>query len=366
MPLFDDPDLRNDDTTGYLPISLDHSSNHPEPHLSALGHRNSTAIYNSSLMKPVIDDTNWDFSPVIDLIHSLSATSGENYKDYDDGQCGDVHSLRETILEADDVAPLGNFDTVWKFLGRPLDVPPPTVLPQLKYDETTDHSDDYLELNAFKGVRWWDQEKDTDTVEGDPADGSSPLTKTQSKKQRRLAKAQSETQTKNNIEGALDRTQNQANIAPQLPTLKSDELEEESHRKSNGRKAVIQHILFGNAATAPGDATIPSSKGAYQYGVNGLPSNYQYATAPQILKRPVSKPTTDINLVRAAERKAKLLSMLKARFLEDSQSLKKATQIQKPAVSGEIAASGGIHVFVDASNVSWGLRCTSAVINYCR
>src|SRR6266536_2547993 len=106
----------------------------------------------------------WDFTPVINLLHSLYSQDGRPLAEVLSSAMVDDESTSQA--EVDDELQgrpqgLGNFDKVWRFLDLPLDVPP------LKLDALQDkenrgdliYSSSQFDVvtNAIKGVRWRDE-----------------------------------------------------------------------------------------------------------------------------------------------------------------------------------------------------------------
>ncbi len=109
-----------------------------------------------SATEDVID---WGFSPVSDLIFSLSEAADLR----PDGTTSPSPSPEKVTTPAHEPeqrqsrSDLGNFDRLWAFLGQPLDLPPPEVPSLASHDTGVDVDESTtLHLTISKGVRWRD------------------------------------------------------------------------------------------------------------------------------------------------------------------------------------------------------------------
>ncbi len=247
----------------------------------------------------------WDFSPVIDLIYSLSPKS-ESLQPLDNG----YGKYSDPCLEAplnplpkdekdvskDSEAALGNFDSVWQFLRRPVDIPSEKNVP------------------GTKEVRWRDEINGADLADDDEDDGKSlsGLTKTQRKKARRKQRHKEEANGFRN--GKIIATSDENESEPEPRKLQTPD-----------RKAVISQILHGERI--------------------------------RVLKRPAEEKSKHQAAAKesaravAAAKKEKLMTMLKERYIEERPYLSNLSLIQHPD-TGASNTNEGIHIFVDASNVS--------------
>ena len=305
----------------------------------------------------------WDFTPVIDLIHSLSAG-------HEDAARRSV-SLPETPKrpstpiappELEDIkSQLGNFDKLWKFLGQPLNIPPPCVPP-----EDTDalnvplHNDKSAEQaflhdsSATKGVRWRDELEGADLEDNDEVDNIlsvAQLTKAQRKKERKKDwKRRQE---------LWDQTRHRPTAIPSASDIESEN-ELQNLRHSPDRRTVIQQILYGNPKKAhradspsPPSSRSPPKDSQNQNGRDRWPISNPYNTKipPHLF---VSREPTSLAL--AAAKKTKLICKLNARFVDERQFLNNISITQHVEGLSEGGVRGGVHVFVDASNVSLPLK----------
>ena len=115
-------------------------------------------------MSPDLDQAAWDLTPVIKLIYGLSnSPSTLTHKSTT------TPSAVELAVSGSDVvdgkAPsLGNFDRLWRELGKPCNLPPPTLKPDLT--NWNGHDVPALDLGDLlslpKSVRWRDDDGITD------------------------------------------------------------------------------------------------------------------------------------------------------------------------------------------------------------
>lgn len=290
------------------------------------------------------DIGSWDFTPVIDLINSLSARSGDSLSS--PSSCSSSEpTTPETLPEDDSVlSHLGNFDKLWTYLGQPLDVPPPLVKPETGYG-----------LIGTKYVKWRDE------IEGADLEDSPEETQ-----------KRSPTKTPNTHVERLQRWKGRAvNKSPLTQKQKKDQQRKERRGKSQGepkgppqpfassdsesdnlrsrpppdRRALIQDLLYGHTpqyrAEIRRHSTCPPQKDGKPKVRNPIHSRISpesYRSAEQTLDTVV------------AAKKARLMMLLSTRFVDDSRSLARIglkDQVEPSAFTRE----GGIHVFIDASNV---------------
>ena len=141
-------------------------------------------------------ENSWDFTPVFDLIQSLSK------QDATTPQAASPQPLsRKESSEQLGVA-LGNLNRVWDYLGVQRDVPPPAVAP---FERSTAGQATNLDAYASDGalyyppssktVKWRDEEEGlnlTDVQDSPPSNDESHLTKNQRKKRNKKARKAAE------------------------------------------------------------------------------------------------------------------------------------------------------------------------------
>src|SRR5256885_788406 len=86
----------------------------------------------------------WDFEPVIGLLHSLSSGTSSASRQY-------VSPIVLAGQAVESSPRLGNFDRLWEFLGQPKDIPPPEIGFHISSQDSL-HPIDIAP--ALKGVTW--------------------------------------------------------------------------------------------------------------------------------------------------------------------------------------------------------------------
>ncbi|KAK5725645.1 hypothetical protein LTR15_003835 [Elasticomyces elasticus] len=207
----------------------------------------------------------WDFSHVLELVHSLSSKDVTISDDKHSTAWESVPDKGEQLQHVEGIdthdfgtpaAKLGDFARIWQYLGTPLDSPTPTVPPltseplstadfTAKLDYTSDGATYYKPTKGGKAVSWqdeaYDEEPATDVVTDRSASPDTPeepqtptLTKAQRKKQNRKARRAQE-----------------ASDALKNATVSESEADH-THRKTPARKASA-HVK--NDATPVAQAT---------------------------------------------------------------------------------------------------------------
>ena len=300
----------------------------------------------------------WDFTLVIELIYSLSATR-------DDTRVDQVP--RQKLVESPSALPhnepnngvyqLGNFDSLWRFLGQPLNVPPPKVTPLLK--SAQGDADNHEDIFSCKGVKWRDEIQGADLEDDDeivPAlnvmgaihNNVLGLTKAQRKKGRRRQRRA--------LEAKLGLQTNTV-----LTSSDNDESDKEYvMRQSDDRKAVIHELLHSSPLKQDeqhigkdpfvSNPCLLQTTSVMAAVKNGWPVSDPFVTTYHAL--PIIRKTPEQQaLEQAASRKATLMKLLYERFVDERQFLGNLNILQH-ALIGNGGVFDGIHVFVDASNVS--------------
>ena len=312
-------------------------------------------------MRSKASEGEWDFTPVIDLIYSLSAGHEDAARKWaSPPETPEQQSTPFTLTGLEDIkSQLGNFDKLWKFLGQPLNVPPPCVPPGDSYalnivlqnndspEQTLLHSP-----SPPKGVRWRDE------LEGADLEDKNELGHALSAAQ--LTKAQRRKERKNEFLRKQQEASLQTSGRPILLQSASDaESENELHnlRHSPDRRAIIQEILHGTPAKppptdflSPPSSTAPPKVSQISSGRGGWPISKPLTTnIPQDLFAAPEQ----ASLALAAARKSKLIAKLNARFVNENRFLSNFSFAQYLNGVDKDGALECVHVFVDASNVSW-------------
>ncbi|KAI4126204.1 MAG: hypothetical protein LQ338_003862 [Usnochroma carphineum] len=302
-------------------------------------------------MRSTIEDgINWDFTPVSDLIFSLS--DAPDLKP--DGNSSPspppdrITTPTFPLYQAQPRSDLGNFDKLWDFLGQPLDIPPPEVppLPKDYTEEDVDESTKY-HLTISKGVHWRDGTGGgelADIEEAQEISSLSRLTKQQRKKLRRKERKAARDEKK------------QRGILPTSSSENDTEVEPQTPKRTPDRRAVIQQMIYGSARI-PEDAT-PASRGLIHR--ISLPIDHSaWPVANPHLASPSPRPRTTIPdkaaLIAAAAKKERLMRKLKERFTDDRPFLD-SISMKTFASTDNTGTREGIHVFVDASNIMIGFH----------
>ena len=302
-------------------------------------------------MHPKESDGDWDLTAVIDLIYTLSASKDERPDPY---VLQSLYTSKPTTPvreDDDDKYQLGNFDRLWQFLGQPLEVPPPTFIPLRDSDkEACSEEDTNLEIVNGKGVRWRDEVKGADLEDNDEIGNTNDLvelSKAQRKKERRR-KRQQERQT-----NSITRPK-----TPPAPSDNESDIELAKLQQSNGRRDIFDRILHGTPVgqiSTGAIASLSSHQSRYPLRSkttirdDGLPIP-KPAVIPQWLGRQMH--AEQDALAVAAANKVRLMSMIYTRFVDERQYLGSngITSSFPYGTNGDVF--DGVHVFVDASNVS--------------
>lgn len=295
----------------------------------------------------------WDLSPVINLVYALDPSEAK----LDINQIPQDEYLGPNTIPAseqikDQKPQLGNFDEIWKFLGQPLDVPPPTVIAENEVHEIHIAVNDSGTENFHgKTVHW---QEHVEAIDGkEPANGTNEpqFTKAQRKKEMRK-------QRKNIQASSTDRT----NILSNSTDEDSDIKKESLVQRSDGRRSIIQQILHGRTPE-PANAAQPQvlkqnkvlqRNKALRDVINSTLSPSAFSSNKIVQAHvlvPARVPVYDNALAIAAARKKSLMSKLHMQFVDERQFLHNISILQH-APDGIEAPLDGIHIFVDISNVS--------------
>lgn len=306
------------------------------------------------ISRPREDD--WDLTPVIDLIYSLSI--GEE-------ACTKVRSIPSppnglqeeygTIAIANGFnqeSQLGNFDKIWQHLGQPLNLLPPIASPE---SEST--SDECFEANGAteqlnpKEVRWRDEVERADIADvddnHDPYDLSG-LTKAQRRKARRK--------------------QRRTELAQALPCGRATSSDSEDSPikdvaalQSPNRQAVINEILHGTTTSETATGRLRSGK-SFRSDVLSDNGIMAVASSPSTNKAiQVLKPQKENHFAATTAKKARLIAMLIQGFVDERQYLNNISPLQQADPDADVMGKG-VHVFVDASNVCLNLVHVSSCV----
>lgn len=295
-------------------------------------------------------EDDWDLTPAIDLIYSLSSNN-EYCSETTPWISNTNPEEQDAIDRPEHGAQLGNFDKIWQYLGQPLNVPPPTVPtePSGEFIEILKTTSNSAQL-ALKGVKWRDELEGGDLADNDDIDDTpdfSGLTKEQRKKARRKLRREAEAARVANRKNVASGSENDSEKEIQAPP-KRDTKRDTNHPST---KDVIYQILHRSTPkTEPGRLRSgePFTTGI-PVDVGPWPVAFPQAGAKavQILKPP---PKEQRAYAAAAAKKARLMVMLNERFQDEQHSLSKISSTQQVDDS-QIVTSESIHIFIDASNV---------------
>ena len=297
-------------------------------------------------------DDVWDFTSVIDLIHSLSSKAEKCTAS--DTSWG--FSSEEPITPDQDIdddksrSELGNFDRLWKYLGQPLVVSPPIV-----NLEPSDASNEfpsreaelaYTSVDAYvsKGVRWRDEVEGADLADNDEnyVPNSLPkLSKARNKKLRQKKKAGiMKARARSSRSLALTSSENEFEVGEQDTT------------PIRNRGSIIREILDGSRPeTENADVnTTPTEKAADQdMETPKWPiANPRYFLRSSVRKQETLSQKPEASTTEVASRESKLLQKMRDQFILERPYLENISVV---SIGGSLAVTG-VHVFVDASNVS--------------
>lgn len=281
---------------------------------------------------------NWDFTPVIELLYTLTDDGKEanpgkeiNHALVSRSKTSLTTPARDEIYEHN--TRLGDFDNVLKYIGQPSDS---NHLEDLVHSASVYNAGEGL--SNTKAVRWRDETSDEAIAEGDEKRSSSnPLrrTKTQRKKERR--------RQRRSLEESINDNDIASSSSADVKNLDTQ------HANSLGRKEIIHRLLHGSLAI---DAKTKVNKTAVLKQHKPIISLERRFTDNHAGDRDWR--TSDLSdkeaLARAATKKARLIDMLRERFIDERQYLNNLTLIHHSS-GDESKGSEGIHIFIDASNV---------------
>ena len=299
-------------------------------------------------MSPTLIEEAWDLTPVIDLVHSLSIRS-EHCSDTGliEGSSSSVPSgspdpAFATEDGSEQVDYLGNFDKIWQYFGQSIELQQSNDLPEPAKSEVKFLENDGGDCTTPKAVKWRDELEGADLADNDEdvdPQSLSNLTKSQRKKARKKQKRRDQKEA--GLEG--------------IPVFNGSEDEkgkEIEPLQTPDRKAIILDYLRGN--TTPQSTTSALRSGKFYKAEAPDDPEYRPPAKSQVAAQEVVRilrPRKDSSFAIAAARKAKLIAMLTETFVDERQFLSNISYIQHVSLSTEVPAEG-IHVFVDASNVS--------------
>ncbi|MCJ1355422.1 MAG: hypothetical protein MMC33_005414 [Icmadophila ericetorum] len=303
----------------------------------------------------------FDLTPVIQLLHLLSPSGDELSPDASSDNNSEVSCNAASEEDDEDRNQLGKFDKLWNFLGRPLNAPPPAIVPTLNNDKTLGFrgGSDITGTLVEKAVRWRDEIGNTpleDTEEFDSAGSNTNIYKGSAKKKQYLKKRDELRALKRTKEAHTNSIVTRPTMPPSNDIGSESELPDV--QKSHKRRSVIQRMLYNTSIEL--DAT-PKTKTAPKKGhqVSNL--------APlRIDNWPISNPFISITtpelvddqtaLAQFAAKLSRLVAKLYERFIDERSFLNNPSLLLSKTAGLNDNVSFGVHVFVDASNIMIGFH----------
>ncbi|ETN46061.1 uncharacterized protein HMPREF1541_00245 [Cyphellophora europaea CBS 101466] len=280
----------------------------------------------------------WDFDSAINLLNKFSLPR-LNLDDL-------THQVEASgVSQSQDAGGLGNFGTLWDFLGRPHTVQDVIVPEESELEKEPSYADVSVDGRA---IRWRDEVDGADLEDNiEPPKPTAASLRT-AKRAARRARARERAEGLSVIPNADTDTGTDYESA-------GEELE--ALRRSPNRAAVIDSIL-GRSRPALNDSppTSPSPPKLKATPQRDWPvSNPSLWTAPGI---PSPSHTTVIapqDGYTIQERKQKLIAFLRKKHREQERFLK-TSGLMLPEFTTLNTSSIGVHVFIDMSNISIGFH----------
>ena len=288
-------------------------------------------------------------TPVINLIYSLSPCETRILEPHSsEGSSSTPESPDIPIITkppSGQATQLGNFDKIWQYLGQPVNQLPASP-PLACGNDGAENQDisDHGYVTRSKAVKWRDELEGADLADNDEnfdPHSLSSLTKAQRKKARRRQRR--ENQTEALTEGR-----------PFTSGSEDDSGKDVKAPRTPDRRAIIHEILHGNSASESDGRRLLS---ANLYKKETTTDSRSWPVAlPHHTKSTVEtlKHQKDSTFAVAVAKKVKLLTLLNETFIDERPYLSNISFVQPVSSSSGVLAEG-IHIFVDVSNVSFGL-----------
>jgi len=288
------------------------------------------------------DQVIWDFESAINVLNKLSLPTLD--------LSSTAAPLHQDDDQPDDGLGLGDFTSLWDFLGVPRTVDdnsPPDII-EVEVDDVPVTEIDTNQLN--KGVKWWDE------LDGADLEDNVTPSKVSAGGLRMHKRAAGRVRAREKAEKLVVKHQP---ISDSATDFESGE-ELESLRRSPDRRAVIDSIL-GRTRPGPREASSPPTSPSPPKTEARTPrrdwpvSNPFLWTAPGVpspSRRPTVGPRDGLT---PRSRKEKLISLLLEKFVDEKKYLKNSSLVE-PAFTPLNISNIGIHVFIDISNISIGFH----------
>ncbi|KAH0538517.1 hypothetical protein FGG08_004904 [Glutinoglossum americanum] len=274
----------------------------------------------------------WDFEPVIGLLHSLSSGSLSS------ATTSISKQYVSPIVSADEWGEgsprLGNFDRLWEFLGQPKDIPPPKVGLRIGGKDSLHPASI---APTLKGVKWKDEVEGTeleDDVLGDVATDLS-LTNMRRKKSSRASR-------KTMNQKAVPQEDSNGPVRSITAGLTGSSSELHALRENTQAESALLELYHDGFDQVTSFDFYDLSTGSSSTSpaiFSPLRAGTSWISSPQAMQ---------IMDLSPAEKKARLISKLCRTFKADRGFL---VSLASPSIG---ITSTGIHVFVDFSNILIG------------
>ena len=290
-------------------------------------------------MSPEPEVPGWDFTPVIKLIHSLSATSDLRPKSGHGEQ--PIKPSGATLTSRDPNSPiLGNFDRLWQELGKPCDLPPPTIDKRPSPDRKPSHADTtLLRLDEYlphsKGVRWRDEDGIADLEDSDGANDMGRASPLVTRKREKAVKSKLGAKAGDGL----------------VPSDFESETDLRNLRESPTRDSTKALSTSINAVADGLEESELSSASPPRHSI--LKARNEWPTSNPALWKPNPYRIEPLSKISPAERKAKLVMKLVDAFPGESSHLLDLARSQRKQTTARDPRQE-LHVFVDCSNIMIG------------
>ena len=314
----------------------------------------------------------WDFSAALNLINSGQDETTTNSTD---SAWSSPPSLTPSEFSDKPWEPneqpqvsLGNFDRLWQFLGT--SAPTSSFADLIAHEKETGSQ---LRLGKEpKSVTWSDERPDVTGLHSITSDlaalNGSPLTKTQRKKLRRRIRKANDLgeQTSADEESTTDLTTRSMTFSKHARPLSEGEADDDAKlavKRSKDRQNIIQQII----AETPVKAKKQQIKNPHDFFLHQVAAKQPSPQAPEPrynlrsqdgrTSSIVASTSQTSTLTDAFNKKNDLIQLLFKHFQADCATLAGISYTyDTPYSSSQNPNPGGIHVFVDISNILIGLH----------
>ena len=301
-------------------------------------------------MTAIDDPLSWDLSDAIQLLNSLSFTSPISAPSHEPSLPSGDPQIENYATEGS----LGDFSSLWNFLGRPQALDDKQAAELVKYTINDQPSTEIDLKELQKGVRWRDEVDGADLEDNvEPTNDKAGTAYLRNQKRAaRRAKAKEKAAQLATVVAATQA------ISDTSDHESGEELE--SLRRSPDRRAVIDSILgrrrpgFNENNSPPTSPSPPKSElrtPKRDWPVSN-PFVWSTPTTSTLSRSTIISPRNSFN---PRQRKQALITELIRRHPDEKKYLTNAGLLE-PAFTPLNVSSIGIHVFVDMSNISIGFH----------